>query len=125
MQRLLDFGLPKLVFTVIDNKEMLRVVATSPDILRVLEAEALSLQEKWGEVETSLELGAFQDVRSECHRCRLLGEAKFRLSKFDEANFYLGSLLHADSAFIMPTSTGGPDKSTTVGASQSAAAMVF
>lgn len=99
LQTLLEFGLAELVLTVLDSPELARVLNCPKEVVAILEAEALTLQGNFEALEVVLEKAAFQNLRHEVHRCRLLGEAKFRLGRFDEAHFYLSSLLHADGAF--------------------------
>ena len=99
LQTLLEFGLAELVLTVLDTPTLARVLNCPKEVVAILEAEALTLQGNFEALEVVLEKAAFQNLRHEVHRCRLLGEAKFRLGRFDEAHFYLSSILHADGAF--------------------------
>ena len=67
LQRLLDLGIYKLVFTVIDTPDLLKISGASADLVRLLEAECYTTLQEFESVERCLEnekVGSgFKDVR--------------------------------------------------------------
>ncbi|CAD7969753.1 unnamed protein product [Amoebophrya sp. A25] len=95
LEKLVTFGCAKLIFTVLDKEELSSVIAFGHDGLsQILEAECYMLQHDLQAAKKVLsgpdaEAMFSGDAGVDCARCRILGEALFRLGEFEEAQVLL------------------------------------
>eukprot|EP00392_Amoebophrya_sp_AT5.2_P011547 g11626.t1 len=101
LEKLVNFGCAKLVFTVLDKQELSNVVGYGHDgIPEILEAECYMLQHNLVAAKKVLEKCHFSDPGVECARCRICGEALFRLGQFENALLLLAAA--AESTAFQP-----------------------
>ncbi|CAD7972610.1 unnamed protein product [Amoebophrya sp. A120] len=100
LEKLLDFGCARLVFTILDTAELRNVVSFGHDGLReVIEAECYMLQHDLPAAKKVLQAVTTEVVEPgvDCARCRILGEALFRLGEFEEALQFLATAIESEA----------------------------